>query len=177
MKRTAVVLFALLLSVGLAALPASGQSLQEKNKASMTQAYEYFNANNWDKLGEASIASDIMDHNPTPGQKPGFAGVRESFTMFRKGFPDLTMTPNALVAEGDWVCARLTLTGTQKGEWMGMKASGKKFTIQGFDLVRWQNGRAVERYGTFDNAAMMMQLGMMPPPGKASGKKMGEMKK
>ena len=176
MKQALFWVVRVLLLAGLVTVSAVGQSTQEKNKALMKQAYEYFNADNWDKLAEL-IAPNVKDHNPMPGQKPGFGGIRETFKVFRNGFPDLTMTPNEIFAEGDWACVRVTMSGTQKGDWMGTKATGKKFTIQGFDLVRIVNGKAVERYGTFDNVTMMIQLGMMPPPGQAGGGKMDEKKK
>ena len=176
MKRTFIVLLVLAFILCLPLQPSAGQSMQEKNKALMKQAYEYFNADNWDKLAEL-LEPNFLDHNPMPEQKAGFEGIKQGFKTFRKAFPDLQMTPSEILVDGDWACARVTMSGTQKGEFMGMKASGKKFSIQGFDLIHIVNGKATERYGTFDNTAMMMQLGMMPPPKQPAGKKMGEMKK
>ncbi|MGH2568219.1 MAG: ester cyclase [Bacteroidota bacterium] len=176
MKRTFSIALATLV-VGLIVQPAAGQSVQEKNKALLKQGYEYLNGANWEKMNDL-VAPNFVDHNPSPGQKPGFEGVKANFQMMRQAFPDFHMTIHEMLADGDWVCARVTVTGTHKGDFMGMKASEKKFTVQGFDLIRFEKGKAVERYGTFDDAAMMMQLGMMPPPGHGGDmKKIDEMKK
>lgn len=171
MKRTILLLIAAVLLIGVIAQQAASQSVQEKNKALVKTVYEKVNANKWDDMSNY-IAENFIDHDPDPRQKPGLQGVKETFEQYhKKTFPDLKFAVQEIFAEGDLVCTRIAVTGTNKGEFMGMKATGKKFSVQGFDLMRIQNGKAVERWGTFDSAAMMMQLGMMKPPGQAAGGK------
>jgi len=141
----------------------------EDNKAKTMQAYNAFNTDDWDKLATL-MAPDFIDHNPDPGQKPGFEGVKEDFAGLRKAFPDFKFIINHMVAEGDWVCVHYTMTATNKGAFMGMPATGKSMTVDGFDLLHIVKGVATERWGVFDNAAMMMQLGMTPPPPPGSEK-------
>ena len=175
-KQTFSHALAILVAV-LVAQSASAQSQQEKNKTLLKLGYEYLNTANWEKMNDL-VAANFVDHNPSPDQKPGFEGVKDNFKMMRQAFPDFKMTIHEMLADGDWVCARVTVSGTHKGEFMGMKASGKQFNVQGFDLIRFVNGKAVERWGTFDDAGMMMQLGMMPPPGGMDDmKKPEQMKK
>jgi predicted ester cyclase len=64
------------------------------------------------------------------------------------------------------------MSGTMKGEFMGMKPTGKSFNVEAFDLVRVENGKAVEHWGVLDGAAMMAQLAGTPPSaGAAKGAK------
>ncbi len=66
--------------------------------------------------------------------------------------------------DGDVLTARFSVSGTNSGPMMmGIPATNKKMTdVPGIDMWRWENGKFVERWGVFDAANMMMQLGMMP---------------
>ena len=79
--------------------------------------------------------------------------------MMRTAFPDLKFTVNDMAAKGDKVWVYITISGTQDGPFMDMPASGKKVNVDGFDLVRFANGKAVEHWGLSDDMAMMTQLG------------------
>ena len=82
---------------------------------------------------------------------------------FFTAFPDLHMKIEDQIAEGDMVASRLTVHGTHKGEFMGMPPTGKQITITGTDIVHIKDGKAVERWGNFDDLGMMQQLGVIPP--------------
>ena len=84
------------------------------------------------------------------------------FAQYRAAFPDFQFTTNHILAEGDWVCARFTFKGTNKGPMMGSPATGKSVSVDGYDLIRITDGKMVEHYGVFDYAGMLTQLGMMP---------------
>ena len=113
------------------------------------------------------IAADAIDHNPPPGTS-GTQGDLEGFkkwlTAFRAAFPDLKVTLDEVIAEGDLVVFRNTMTGTQKGEYMGMPASGKAISVEAIDIVRVKDGKMVEHWGQLDAMGMMQQLGAMPSP-------------
>jgi steroid delta-isomerase-like uncharacterized protein len=142
---------------------AKAKQTAEANKAIQHKVYDAFNAGNFDAL-DALLATDVVDHNPDPGQKPGLAGVKEAIGALRTSFPDLKFTVEDCFAVGDKVAARVTLSGTQSGEFQGMPASGKSFSVQLIDIVRYADGKAVERWGNFDTMTFMQQLGMMPAP-------------
>jgi steroid delta-isomerase-like uncharacterized protein len=130
---------------------------EEMNKAKVHQAYDAINAGDWDKFATL-ISDDFNDHNPDPRQKPGAKGAIESLSQFRTAFPDLKFSIQHIVAEGDMAAVHFKLTGTNKGEFMGKPATGKSFTVEGYDLLRIVKGKAVERWGLSDGASMMMQL-------------------
>ncbi len=118
---------------------------------------DVMNAHNVDAIDGYCVAG-FTDHNPDPGQKPGLAGLKEAFKGMFTAFPDLKVKADQVVVEGDWAVARVTMSGTQKGEFMGMPASGKKFKIQGIDMVKIKDGKATDRWGNFDQVSMMQQL-------------------
>lgn len=150
--------------------------MAEKNKALAQQLYDAFNADDWNKVGTV-IDANFVDHNPEPGQEPGIEGLKKMFAGYRAAFPDMKMTVNHMLADGDMVVAHITVTMTNTGSFMGMPPTGKSVTMEGYDMLRFENGKGVEHWGIFDMASMMQQLGMMPPPGGAPAGKNIDMKK
>jgi steroid delta-isomerase-like uncharacterized protein len=125
-----------------------------------------FNSGKYDDL-DKYIDANLAEHTPNPYQKPGLAGLKEWLTGFHKSFPDMKMTIDDIVAEGDKVWVLNTMSGTNTGGFMGAPANGKSFKAQGVDIVQITNGKAVEHWGFFDSMKMMNDLGMGmggPPP-------------
>ncbi len=89
--------------------------------------------------------------------------------VLRSAFPDLTMTPEEIIAEGDTVAARFVMQGTNTGEFMGMPPTGKRINIAGFDINRFADGKLVEHWGLTDFPKLMQQLGIEPPAGEGEG--------
>ena len=139
----------------------------EENKAIVRQVYEVFSSGNLDDLDQL-LATDIVDHNPVPGQLPGLAGVKQVMHEFQATFPDLQIMAEDMLAEGDKVAARITQRGTHQGTFMGMPPTGKQVTVSGMDLVRLVDGKVAERWGNGDDLGMLQQLGLMPAPGQAT---------
>ena len=108
------------------------------------------------------VADDFVEHEEFPGLEPTKEGVKQFFAMFRSAFPDLRMEAHEIVAESDLLCARGTMSGTHKGEFMGMPPSGKHIEIEGFDMLRIRDGQVTEHWGLMDAMTMMQQLGAMP---------------
>jgi steroid delta-isomerase-like uncharacterized protein len=136
----------------------------DENKAILRRVYELFSSGDLGALDEL-LTHDFVDHDPGPAQAPGVDGVREEFAAFRAAFPDLRMIPEQMVAEGDLVAARVEMTGTHSGEFMGMAPTGRSFAIFVMDLVRFEDGKAKERWGVADTGGMIEQLGLIPAPG------------
>ena len=137
---------------------AAGKMKKMSAKDRMLGFYQdVINAHNTDAIAKY-VTDDFVDHNPDPGQKQGMAGLQEAFQGMFAAFPDVQVKVEDVVVQGNMVVARITMTGTQKGDYMGMKASGKSFSIGGIDMVKLKNGKATDRWGYFDNMAMMAQL-------------------
>jgi steroid delta-isomerase-like uncharacterized protein len=108
------------------------------------------------------LAEDFIEHNPAPGQGPGREGHKQVLKVWRAAFPDLTISVDDLVADGDRVALRWTAHATHRGELMGMPATGRRLTLTGIDILRIVDGRIVERWGEFNGAEMLQQLGALP---------------
>ncbi|MFB0534286.1 MAG: ester cyclase [Anaerolineae bacterium] len=94
---------------------------------------------------------------------------KQFITMYRTAFPDLHMTIEDQIAEGDKVVNRWTSRGTHKGDLMGIPPTGKQTTVTGMYVARIIGGKIVEEWGNFDALGMMQQIGVVPPPGQAGG--------
>jgi steroid delta-isomerase-like uncharacterized protein len=142
--------------------------VSKENKAIARRFYEEFANQGNQSVAEELVAADMVDHNPlSPEIAPGLEGLKQTFAMFRSGFPDLTLTVEDQIAEGDKVVSRLTFRGTNKGEVMGIPATGKTVIMEVVDILRIENGRLAERWGQSDTMGMMQQLGVVPPPGQS----------
>lgn len=92
----------------------------------------------------------------------GFDGVKGVVSGFRAAFPDLHVTIEEVIAEGDTVAARVTARGTNTGELMGAAPSGKRAEWAVNHYSHFKNGRMVEDRVNFDQLGFLQQLGMMP---------------
>ena len=130
--------------------------------ATLRRAYDLINAGDVDGFGEL-LADDLVEHEETPGVAPTKDGVKEFFRMYIAGFPNLRMDAEDVLASGDKVVGRVRCTGTHKGEFMGMPATGKDIDLQAIDIVRFgDDGLAHEHWGVTDVMTMMQQLGVVP---------------
>ena len=136
------------------------------NKAQMRRFYdEVVNGGKLDMIDELSTP-DLVDHEAFPGlEGSGREGVKQFFSMMRGAFPDLQMEVHDMIAEGDKVVARVTMTGTHQGEFMGVPPTGKKISVPTIDIVRFMDGKAAEHWGATDTGSMMEQLGAVPAAG------------
>ncbi len=130
--------------------------------ATMRRFYELISAGDIDGFGEL-LADDFVEHEETPGLAPTRDGVLEFFRIQLAAFPDMRMEPQDILVSGDKVAARLRVTGTHEGEFMGMPPTGRSFDVQLIDITRFgDDGLAREHWGVFDELAMMQQLGAIP---------------
>jgi predicted ester cyclase len=108
------------------------------------------------------VDPELRVHPGTPGTAPdteGLDGLREAFQRFRATFPDLHITPEQMIAEGDLVAARWTATGTHSGDLAGITATGTPVRWSGTDMYRLVDGRIVEWWRNDDFVGLLHQLG------------------
>jgi steroid delta-isomerase-like uncharacterized protein len=140
----------------------------EDNKALVRHFYdEVFNNKNMAGV-DAFVAPNIIDHSLPPGAPGEIEGVRQTITMFLTAFPDLNLTLEDIIAEGDKVVVRWTMRGTHQGASLGMPPTGKQFTLPGISLLRLDGGMAAETWVSYDQLVMLQQLGLAPAPAHAS---------
>ena len=97
------------------------------------------------------------------GLPPGLEGAKRVHEITLIGMPDWRTEIEDLIAEGDKVVARITMTGTHTGDFWGIPATGKKVEFTGIYIVRIEAGKIVEHWGEEDGVSLMQQLGVMPP--------------
>jgi steroid delta-isomerase-like uncharacterized protein len=132
--------------------------------ATTRRVYELINAGDIDGFGEL-MADGMVEHEDLPGFAPDKAGVLAFFRMMVAAFPDMRMTPDDVLVDGDKAVARVTATGTHKGDFMGMPPTGKPIDVQVIDIMRYDgDGMVAEHWGVFDALLMMRQLGAIPEP-------------
>ncbi len=94
---------------------------------------------NLDVLDEV-LADDFVDHSPIGPDLHGIYEIKDQIQMFQEAFPDFTATVEDIVAEGDTVAMRVTVSGTHEGEFMGIEPTGNDFTIPNMVFTRIDDG-------------------------------------
>jgi len=110
-------------------------------------------------------ATDIVQHG-TGEDTRGIKNYKQSFSEGYNAFPDPHYTIDDMIAEGDKVAVRFTMTGTHKGEFMGRPPTNKKVTVWGIFIHRIVGGKVVEEWARYDTLGFMQQLGVIPTPKK-----------
>lgn len=125
---------------------------------------DYLNA--WTKADVAKLEKLIDPkfsfNNPPPGITPDKRGSIAMAQMFRKAFPDLSITTGPWVVQGDRVAVRFVGRGTHKGDFMGVPATGKRTETGGLSIVTVRNGKIVEDLTEFDALGLLTKLGAIP---------------
>jgi steroid delta-isomerase-like uncharacterized protein len=122
-----------------------------------------FNRGELDRV-EEFVTPDFVNHEAWPGEDPGYEGLRLRLRRLREAIPDIHMEVHEILAEGDLVAYRATLSGTHRGELLGMAPTGRSFRVQHMHLLRMRDGRASEHWATRDDLGMLQQLGIVPAP-------------
>jgi predicted ester cyclase len=146
----------------------SQQTQEEANKAIVRRYREAHNANNMAALDEI-VAADLNAHNMLPGLPPGREGGKMAHQGFLAAFPDGKTTTEDLIAEGDKVVERTLFHGTNTGSFLGAPPTGRPVVASSISIYRIANGKIIEHWGENDVVGVMVQLGLMPPPGQAGG--------
>lgn len=108
---------------------------------------------------------DMVEQVPMPGQGPGLSGLQDVIRAMRAGFPDIVFRIVEQITEGDKVASRFEWTGTQRGEFMGIRATGRPVRVWGMVIDRLENRRIKDTRIIMDTLGMMGQLGVLPGGG------------
>jgi steroid delta-isomerase-like uncharacterized protein len=107
---------------------------------------------------DAVIADDYIQHNHLGnGREP----VKKMVGSLRRAFPDLKVVVEDLLAEGDRVVARVTITGTHQGRFLGVDPTEKPITLRSVDIWRIEGDRLKEHWDVVDRLDFMQQLGLV----------------
>ena len=105
------------------------------------------------------FAPGFVSHNRPPELPGGVEGVKAFFAVFRDALPDVDVTVDELIGEGEWVAIATTTRGTHTGSGLlGIPPSGRSVEVTGIDMVRVHDGRIVEHRGLTDIVGLLRQL-------------------
>lgn len=138
----------------------------EQNKDVSRRWIEVFNAR--DEAGEADVRGpDYVAYAPASLEpKPLDSDAWTRFLAgFVEGFPDLRITIEDAVGEGDLVAQRVHFAGTHTGEFQGLPPTGRKVSFSGLELNRFVDGRVEEHWFQLDSLSLLQQLGLVVIPG------------
>lgn len=149
------------------AADSTAKATMNTNKEAVKKVFAMFESGKTDGI-ETCVADNMVEHSPTPGiTSTGLQGLKDAIAMNHAAFPDTKITVLSLVAEGDLVTAHYNMKGTNSGAMGSMPATNKTMDVNGVDIVRFENGKGVEHWGYWEEAKMMQQLGLAPPPAEA----------
>lgn len=105
---------------------------------------------------------DVLISTPLPVEATGAQALKEVFVRLHRGFPDLHIAVEDMIAEGDRVVSRNTVTGTHQGEYLGLPPTGKSIRYSEIFIFRLAGGRIAETWGVVDVLSQLRQLGAIP---------------
>jgi steroid delta-isomerase-like uncharacterized protein len=135
------------------------------NKAMMRRFVDAANSDDAEllfKTIDELVDPDAVMRTPMPTEKTGADLLKEVFATLLRAYPDLHITIEDLIEEGDKVVMRDTVTGTHQGELMGIPATGKSVTYNEIFIARFAGGRIAETWGVVDILSQLRQLGAIP---------------
>lgn len=132
----------------------------EENKQIFRRYQEIYNSNDLDHLTEV-VSEDLLTPKIMPGIPPGLEGAKAAHQTMLDGFPDYQTVIEDLIAEGDKVAARITMSGTHGGSFMGIPPTRKFVSFTGIYVARIAGGKIVEHWGEEDGVSLLRQLGVL----------------
>lgn len=137
----------------------------EKNKALVRRLIEEaWNQGNIAVIDEL-LSPDYRLHIDAPGAT-NREGYKQAVSMYRAAFPDFRFVIEDMIAEGEKVVIRATMSGTQEGEFMGNAPTGKKLTMTAISIRHLKEGKIDEEWVETNMLSFLQQMGVIPPPGQ-----------
>jgi len=131
----------------------------EENKALARRAWE---AVETPDLIDEVYASDVVWHEPDR-EVHGTEEAKQFVSLYKTAFPDLNITVEDVIGEGDKVVTRVTLRGTHQGETEEFgPPTDRPIEVKGVTISRIEGGEIVEDWDSYDNLSLLEQLGRAP---------------
>ena len=138
-------------------------NLVDKNRQIVTRYFEeVWNQGRLDVIDEL-VAPNYVNHSPgTSNPAPGPVGLKPIVAALREGMPDVKFVIQDMVVTPNKVAVRVVMTGTQTGNFFGIPATGRRVSVNQFQIEHIENGKIVEHWRQTDDLGLMRQLGLMP---------------
>ncbi len=140
------------------------------NKATFRRFCDAMNTGDADVISKTIdeiVEPDALIRTPLPLETTGAQKLKDVFARLHQVYADLQVTIEEMIAEGDKVVSRNSVTGTHQGAYMGVPPTGKSVTYNEVFIVRFAGGRIAETWGIVDVFSQMQQLGVIAAPKSA----------
>ena len=137
------------------------------NKAAFRRFHDAVNSRDPDLIAKTIdevVEPDVRIGTPLPIDATGAQALKQVWATLLRAYPDLHITVEDLIAEGDKLVCRNVVTGTHRGEYLGLAPTGRSVTYNEIFIFRFQGGRIAETWGVVDLLAQLRQLGAVPGP-------------
>lgn len=138
-------------------------SQEASNKATFSRLHDAVNSGDVDLISKTideAVDPNLLFHAPVPSDMTGVQALKQVWVTLLRAFPDLHVAIEDVVAEGDKVVYRNTVTGTNHGEYRGLPPTGRSVTYNEIFIIRFADGLITEIWGVVDVLAQLRQLGL-----------------
>jgi predicted ester cyclase len=137
---------------------------EEQNKSLIREVTDkIWNSGNLDRIPEFYSPDYVADYRPYAPLRRGHEAIHAMVQRAFATFPDYHEELHELIAEGDFVVAHLTISGTQDGDWGGIPPTGKRVEFDEIVILEIRQGKIVGQRGVADNLTALRQVGVIPP--------------
>jgi len=133
-------------------------SVEDNKKLIRKYIKEVINTGNISEI-EKFISSKYTEIHEGRRHPVGIEGAKEHIIGVRQTYPDLKLTVDKQIAEGDWVATCITARGTHKGSWLGIKPTGKQVSYTGVNIEKVENGKITEHGGAANLLLQLLEIG------------------
>lgn len=136
-----------------------------RNKANFNRFHDAINSGDLDVINrmiDDLVAPDVEFHTPAPIPATGIEAMKLVWSVLLRAFPDVQVIAEDVIAEGDKIVARQTVTGTHQGEYRGHAPTGRSVRYAEIFIIRFAGDRVAEIWGVVDVMSQLTQLGLMP---------------
>ena len=133
-------------------------SIEENKKLIRSYIEEVINTGNVKRI-EKFISPNYTEVHEGQRQKAGIEGAKDHIIGVRQTYPDLTLTVDQQIAEGDWVATSITARGTHRGTWLGIKPTGKPVSFTAVNIEKVENGKITEHGGAANLLLQLLEIG------------------
>ncbi len=135
------------------------------NKATFSRFHDATNTGDAEVISKTIdelVEPNVLFHAPVPTGATGAQALKQVWAVLLRAFPDIHVTVEDVIEEGDKIVSRNTVTGTHQGEYRGLPPTGRSITYNEIFIVRFAGGRIAEIWGVVDVFSQMRQLGAIP---------------
>lgn len=136
--------------------------MTEENKALVNRYIEEFKNKANHAIVDELMADNFMHHFTDPRLPPGREALKALGMVVSTGFPDVHVTVEDLLVDGDKLVERTTAQGTHKGDFNGIPATDKSVTWTEIHIYRVEDGKICELWSEIDMLSLLMQIGAIP---------------